>query len=343
MHAEPLIALAERLRDRQMLENALMIRAAIAQLAGDWRSARACIDRILAAVPGSAFTLGFRAMLEYQLGELSQGQVYLDRLLGAMNLAPPGPSHWYTMPAIVIPVVARITGDINHFDTAQAAAGTVLSSLSAVPAWAITARTGLAIIAAQTSNTQTAAEQYAALESVRDTVLLFGHVSADRILGLLAHTMGRLDTAMTHFEDALAFCHKAGYRPELAWTCCDYADTLLQRNVSGDRPRAKALLEGALAISQELGMRPLAERVLARLDLVEAGPGGVPAYPDGLTKREVEVLRLIALGKTNRQLAEGLFISINTVERHVSNILAKTGAVNRTDATGYALRNNMLS
>ncbi|HIB12475.1 MAG TPA: hypothetical protein EYO17_11220 [Dehalococcoidia bacterium] len=41
-------------------------------------------------------------------------------------------------------------------------------------------------------------------------------------------------TRTAHFEDAVTFCRGAGYRPELAWTCCDYSDTLLQRNGDGD-------------------------------------------------------------------------------------------------------------
>ena len=94
--------------------------------------------------------------------------------------------------------------------------------------------------------------------------------SVDRLLGLLSHTMGNLDQAVPHFEDALAFCKKAGYRPELAWTCCDYADTLLQRNETGDREKAMSLLDESLAISSELGMRPLMERVLSRREILKA-------------------------------------------------------------------------
>jgi DNA-binding CsgD family transcriptional regulator len=60
------------------------------------------------------------------------------------------------------------------------------------------------------------------------------------------------------------------------------------------------------------------------------------AAPDGLSQREVEVLRLIAAGKSNPQIADELVISINTVQRHVSNILGKTGLANRTEAAGYA-------
>ena len=93
--------------------------------------------------------------------------------------------------------------------------------------------------------------------------------SVDRVLGILAHTMGNLDLAMTHFEENLAFCRKAGYRPELAWTCCDYADALLQRNSSGDRDKAVPLLDESLDISSELGMRPLMERVISRRDMLK--------------------------------------------------------------------------
>ena len=95
-------------------------------------------------------------------------------------------------------------------------------------------------------------------------------LSPDRLLGLLAQTIGNLSQAMSHFEDALAFCRKAGFRPELAWSCCDYADTLLERNGEGDRAKASALLDESLAISSELGMRPVMERVLSRREILKA-------------------------------------------------------------------------
>ncbi|MEE9261262.1 MAG: tetratricopeptide repeat protein [Dehalococcoidia bacterium] len=89
-------------------------------------------------------------------------------------------------------------------------------------------------------------------------------------LCLLAQTMGNMDKAAEHFEGALAFCRRAGFRPELAWTLCDYADALLQRNEPGDREKATSLLNESLSISNELGMRPLMERVLSRRDILKA-------------------------------------------------------------------------
>ncbi|MCI0880052.1 MAG: tetratricopeptide repeat protein, partial [Chloroflexi bacterium] len=91
-----------------------------------------------------------------------------------------------------------------------------------------------------------------------------------RLSGLLAHTMGDLDQAADNFEESLTFCREAGYRPELAWTCCDYADTLRERDAEGDRAKAITLLEESLAISSELGMRPLMERVLSRREILGA-------------------------------------------------------------------------
>ena len=82
--------------------------------------------------------------------------------------------------------------------------------------------------------------------------------------------MGNMDQAAAYFEDALTFCRGAGYRPELAWTCCDYADTLLDRNDAGDHEKAMSLLDESLSISRELGMRPLIECVLSRREILKA-------------------------------------------------------------------------
>ncbi len=122
-------------------------------------------------------------------------------------------------------------------------------------------------MAVQRGDALSAQEQYNALEPGRgiEVTVILG-IQPKGLLGLLAQTMGNLDLAVTHFEDSLAFCRKAGYRPALAWTCCDHADTLLQRNEPGDREKAIALLDESLAISSELGMRPLMERVISRQD-----------------------------------------------------------------------------
>ncbi len=131
------------------------------------------------------------------------------------------------------------------------------------------AKAALALLAVQKGDHSAAAENYAYLQGQRGTMIV-PVSSVDRLLGLLSQTMGNLDQATSHFEDALTFCRKAGYQPELAWACCDYADTLLQRNGDGDRAKAVALLDESLAISSELGMRPLMERGLSRREILRA-------------------------------------------------------------------------
>ena len=84
---------------------------------------------------------------------------------------------------------------------------------------------------------------------------------------------------VAHFEDALAFCRKAGYRPELARSCCDYGELLLQRKGPGDQAKAMSLLEESLSICQELGMRPLMERAAALQERAASQPARAPAYP----------------------------------------------------------------
>jgi hypothetical protein len=75
---------------------------------------------------------------------------------------------------------------------------------------------------------------------------------------------------MGYFEDERRFLRQAGYRPELAWTCCDYADLLRERNAPGDGEKATALLDEGLGIARELGMKPLVERILSRRKMLKA-------------------------------------------------------------------------
>jgi DNA-binding NarL/FixJ family response regulator len=79
---------------------------------------------------------------------------------------------------------------------------------------------------------------------------------------------------------------------------------------------------------------------LARIDSLSAGSTSVDAH--GLTPRELEVLRFVAAGKTNRAIAAELVLSERTVDRHVSNILTKLGVSSRAAATAYAYEHELV-
>ena len=102
------------------------------------------------------------------------------------------------------------------------------------------------------------------------------------------------------------------------------------------------MLDEALDIAQELGMGPLTVKSSDLLDSIRNRMTHVAEYPDGLTRREVEVLRVLAKGKTNPEIGEELFISLNTVTRHLSHIYTKTGAANRVDAAIYAANHGLV-
>ena len=164
--------------------------------------------------------------------------------------------------------------------------------------------------------------------------------SAERYLGLLSATMSRWTEAIRHFEDAVAMNLKIGAHAPLARTRCDYADMLLARDGPGDGERAAALLQLSLESARALGMHGLDERATGRLAQVSR-PQTVLDAGDELTSREIEVLRLIAIGRSNADIAMVLAISLNTVATHVRNILAKTGCANRTEAAAYAMRHGL--
>jgi DNA-binding CsgD family transcriptional regulator len=172
--------------------------------------------------------------------------------------------------------------------------------------------------------------------------IAFVELNGQHLLGLLAQPMGNLDVAEGHFQNTLEFCRRTGCQPELGWSALDYARLLLQRGRPGDPARARALLEAARDIAIRFHLPPLEQQASAVQSQHRPLVDTLLVYPDGLTHREVEVLSLIALGKTNREIAEDLFISLHTVIRHVSNILSKTGAANRAEPAGYALRHKLL-
>jgi DNA-binding CsgD family transcriptional regulator len=104
----------------------------------------------------------------------------------------------------------------------------------------------------------------------------------------------------------------------------------------GDTDAAEMEFDAARWIFQQLGARPDLARVEALSRTVR------PSAAGGLSAREIQVLRLVAAGKTNRHIASQLFISERTVERHLSNIFNKLDLSSRAAATAYAYEHQLL-
>jgi len=113
----------------------------------------------------------------------------------------------------------------------------------------------------------------------------------------------------------------------------------LARAIAAGAPEAAAAeAQGALATFERLGAVRDADAAAGLLRRLGAPGRAFPRGSDGLTKRETEVLSLLAEGLSNAEIAERLYVSRRTAEHHVANILSKLGVRSRAEAGAYAVR-----
>ncbi|WP_395245461.1 ATP-binding protein [Agromyces sp. MMS24-K17] len=146
---------------------------------------------------------------------------------------------------------------------------------------------------------------------------------ADRYLGDLDAVCGDGDPAAA-YDRAFTLADRLGAPIDLAYTA---ASAAAFHRAHGDVAESRALADRARAIAEPLGL----VRVLRALPEASAAPG-----IGGLTARETEVLRLVAAGLSNREIANELVISEHTAANHVRSILTKAGVPNRTRAARFA-------
>jgi len=159
-------------------------------------------------------------------------------------------------------------------------------------------------------------------------------------LGEAALADGDADTAADHLSRA-ADAHKALSVPgERAQIAVRAAAALA---AAGRREPALEQLADAYRVARRLGARPLAARASAEIaalgESIEQRVGRRAAAQHegaGLTRRELEVMRLVAVGRTNREIASTLYLSPRTIDMHVRNILGKLGCRSRVEATSKA-------
>jgi DNA-binding NarL/FixJ family response regulator len=173
-----------------------------------------------------------------------------------------------------------------------------------------------------------------------------GHTGNPEALAATAHALGEMallngdtEQAARHFLQALELLRELDLP-------LDRAETQLRAGVAlaaaGERETAIERLTDAYRTARKLGARPLAGR--AGRELAQLGErvdrrhrwAVVELDHSGLSRRELEVLRLVAVGRTNREIAQDLFLSPRTIDMHVRNVLTKLGCRSRTDATRRA-------
>lgn len=311
----------------------------LASKTGDWHKARLCFDegiRFLEQWGGSSpdrfWLVGRAALTEYEVGNFDVGEGYMDLLLSSRH-DPDAPNFVNNIILnTLVPGVLRIAESEEWLDLAAELAE---SRLSKVP-WKWRPASFMGLIAAFKNDGTAAGKWYEKLFSRKLEIGGFlGHS-----LGIVARAAGRVEDAFAHFEEGYVFCRGAGYLPDLAWICRDYAETLASRGKPGDLERARILLDEGLSITEKLGMAPLKKKLETLRDETVQPP---KEQRNGLTNREVEVLELIARGMTNQEVGYELSVSDRTVAAHLRNIFEKVGAANRAEAAVYAIRNGILT
>jgi DNA-binding CsgD family transcriptional regulator len=163
-------------------------------------------------------------------------------------------------------------------------------------------------------------------------------LAAHRLLGELATAAGRHAEAAAHLAAALTLAGACAAPYERALTLL----ALAELSVSTGAPyEAQRYLADVRAICTPLGARRALDRADAVAAALTGAPPPVPAYPAGLTAREAEVLRLVARGLPDAQVAERLFVSVNTVHAHLRAIYGKLGVRSRSAATRFALEHHL--
>ncbi|MDX6645930.1 MAG: hypothetical protein QOK40_1657 [Miltoncostaeaceae bacterium] len=151
----------------------------------------------------------------------------------------------------------------------------------------------------------------------------FFMTSNELTVALLATLLGRVGDALEFFARARATFDELGLRPQRAGV--DHHEAAARRRLR--QPGAERLSSSAQAQYAALGIVEWRLRETRSADL-----------PDGLTRREAELLRMVAAGRTNKEIAAELVLSVHTVERHLLNAYRKASVRNRADATAYVLR-----
>jgi len=338
--AEPLVSLGRWDEAGEVIERVLLLVPPRLNRTYLWRLA----SDIALARGDLADAAGFVASIRAVLGDARyEGQYHLPmvRLETALRLADGAPAA----------ALAAVEDALNRFDLRYSARFAWPVLVAGAQACAAAARDGAltAQAAALLGRLRTEAARLAADGGAQHAQQLTFAAEADRAGRALAGAQPisgpGVGEGLAAWDEAARAWDAVGAPYPLAVALLRSAEAALS---AGDRDGGTVRLRHAAALAQRLGARPLADDIAllarrARIPLsddADAQAAPVDTGPErlGLTAREFEVLRLVAAGRSNREIADELFISAKTASVHVSNILGKLGVASRGEAAAAAHR-----
>lgn len=308
----------------------LIHRSEILQMRGDWSGAMEEAERACLWLSGKSETTVGRA--HYQKGELY-------RLFGEFDLANRSYHEAVRHGVDPQPGHALLRLGSGQTDAAVASIRTACESRSGVSGFGENLRR-LKLLGASVEIFLSAGETDTAIEAAEELsagTKVFGkpwlEATSSAALGAVLANTGELDEALSTLRKSLGIWQRLSIPYEVARTRVKLAEVCSQL---GDRDSAEMLCEAARSTFLELG----ASADLTAVDRMPWPFRGTEV--SGLTSRQMAVLRLLANGQSNREIALELQISEHTVARHISNIFDKIGVNSRSAAVTFAHRNKLL-
>jgi DNA-binding CsgD family transcriptional regulator len=305
----------------------LIHRAQVMQLRGHWADAMEQLDYAsvrLSEPPGHP-----------AIGAAHYEQAELRRLRGEFAEAESAYQLANSFGQEVQPGLALLRLAQGHLGQARNGINRALAEIAVGPARPrlLAAAVEVSLAAGDLETARAQASELSDFAAGRDSLLLTA-MSAQASGSVLiasaraAEALPLLRRAWNGWHELDAPYHAARVRALVGRACLEIADL----------DAARMEFEAARSVFERLGARPDLQQLQGWSNAADTSR----APPGGLTRREVEILREIASGKTNRAIAIELFLSEKTVARHVSNIFAKLGVPSRAAATAYAYQHNVL-
>ncbi|MDG0868164.1 AAA family ATPase [Candidatus Lucifugimonas marina] len=308
---------AERSGNRLRLVSCDLFELRIAHSRAQWDRVKDVISKTNLDETGTERVHAMMALCHYSVGDEEAGADSLQRFFAMIPDTKESPDAQY------FPLLARSTGSDEHIAIVKdAAAIAERSRAEYVRRRGAIAKAWMAIEEGDVSTGKDAFEVLEFAELLHDEAT---------VLPALRHLCGDIEGASIEFEQLIAEFHENGIFFYEAWARYDYSRLLAENPDVRPKLSAQKYASEARAYALGIGLTPLVGRLDELLESL-----GVTRTPFDLTRREIDVLTLVAQGSTNKEIAESLFVSPHTVNRHLGNLFNKLGVSSRAAATDLA-------
>lgn len=308
---------AERSGNRLRLISCDLLELRIAHSRAQWDRVERVLSNTKSDDPGAERVHAMSALCHHLIGNADAGDDSLKHFFEMASDTQEAPGAQY------FPLLARSTQSSEHVAIVKAAGlAAEKSRAEYVRRRGVIAKGWMAIEEGDAEAGREAFEDLEFAEMLHDEEI---------VRPALRYLCGDVEGAADEFEELIDEYHASEIYLYEAWARYDFARLLAGHQEVREGLPAQKYASDARAFALSLGLVPLVARFDELLESL-----GISRTPFDLTRREVDVLTLVAQGSTNKEIAERLFVSPHTVNRHLGNLFTKLGVSSRAAATDLA-------